>query len=275
MINLEEQVIESTDLLKSAWSAIKNPAPARLLPSDCFDFWLKQASLHVNLDETLILFKAREKALELVKSVALSSPLDHVTNLNVIDYNGIEMDFSIARHLAMTSYITTTWAIYDRLANVCGRLAGVMELTENYKQNPKLCEVFLNQKDKLGFLAHKHIQQSYSWPIRFSYGIRNWLVHEGYELGTVRLFQNNGIVNGFILHDDAIEHFQRHCNYEDDGNGKISNSCLSSGEECWFTKDLLQISEKYNNEIDTMFSGMLKWSVESFVLQIKSFTRMP
>ncbi len=283
MINLKEQVEVSRNKLKECWTGLQNPPSDSMLPDTCYEQWKDRAILHRVLQGTSPLFEVREKACNLVDEVAESIATDTESNPNLIQYNNIEMDFATARHLVLTSYITTTWAIYDRLANVCGRLAGTSDLGDNPRQNPKACENLLGienkdgkhkKKELMGFSVHKKVRDAYAWPLNISYKIRNWLVHEGYELGETTLFKSTDIIDGFILSDDAILSFETKCNHKSDENGSLDNCCLDGAEECWPTKDLYIILKKYNNEIDAMFASLLTWSVESYVLQIKHFMRM-
>ena len=283
MVNLKEQVEASRNKLENCWTGLQNIPSDSILPNTCYEQWKDRASLHQVLKGTSLLFEVREKAYNLIGEVAESIATDPESNPNLIQYNNIEMDFDTARHLVITSYITTTWAIYDRLANVCGRLAGTSDLGNNPRQNPKACEDLLGienkdgkhkSKEMMGFSVHKKIRDAYAWPLNISYKIRNWLVHEGYELGEITLFKSTDIIDGFILNDDAISFFEKKCNHKSDENGSFYNCCLDGIEECWPTKDLYKILKKYNNEIDAMFASLLKWSVESYELQIKCFTRM-
>lgn len=267
MVDLKEDILRSAKKLEKAWVLVQSP-PKTILPIECYEHWTKKASLHRVLSSTGDILPARKKAWEILQSVP--SILENTEEgSNNVKYGDHKMDFSIFRHLLLTPYVTTTWAIYDRLANVCGRLAAISNLSENPKQNPKIFEDFLNKKDTLGFSAHKHLKQAYSWPLKVSYKIRNWLVHEGYEEGTISMFKGNKITDGFTLHDDAIRYLESCCNHKDFNNEACN---LKNIEECWQKKNLLTILDIYHAEIDTMFSGLIKWSVDSFVSQIISFS---
>jgi hypothetical protein len=226
--------------------------------------------LYQTLNGTAEIFPAREFAWDAVRAIASPmSIIDHIRN--IVSYGSLKTDFAVARHLALTTYVAVTWSAYDRLANVCGRLAGIADLAENPKQNPKACEDFLGKKDTMGFSGHLHIQQAYSWPLKTTYKIRNWLLHEGYEEGGTQLFNGDRIADGFILHPDAVSHLEKCCGYRSD-SGRIDSCCLATTEDPWPTRDILQILEKYHCEVDTMFTGLVKWSVDSLVGQIKVFS---
>lgn len=269
MADLKTQVQTSANQLKQIWT-LTSGVTGTELPTNCFERWLGRASLHWPLSRTAHLFLCREKAWEVVQAVA-SPDETRDGSSNLVTYGLQKMDFSVARHLALTSYSAVTWSIYDRLANVCGRLAGVANLSENPRQNPKACEDFLGRKDTLGFGAHLHLKQAYAWPLKVTYKVRNWLVHEGYEEGSTRMFKGDKIEDGFTLHDDAAVHLEQCCDYKAD-NGKIDTSCLSASKECWPTRDLLKILKTYHAELDTLFTGLVKWTVDSFVGQVVAFS---
>lgn len=268
MADLKAQVIQSANELKEAWTALQNPTP-RILPRGSYEHWTRRSSLYRTLEGTAAIFAARGEAWNAVTRIVESPP---ESEDNLVTYGAGRMDYAVARHISLTAYIAVSWSAYDRLANVCGRLAGISDIAEHTKQNPKACEDFLGKKDTLGFAGQVHIQQAYSWPLKVTYKIRNWLVHEGYEEGGTPLFVGDRITDGLTLHQDAVEYLQKCCNYNED-NGKIDKCCLSAAEELWHTRDLLTILPRYHDEIDEMFAAFLKWSVESFVGQIRTFAR--
>lgn len=269
MLDLKMEVEKSADKLRAAWTGLQGVVGSSL-PQKCNEHWIKRAALYRVLSGTATIFPARQAAWEIVQAAnSPSSVID--AGRNLVKHGTLEMDFSIARHLALTSYVAVTWSVYDRLTNVCGRLAGVAEIAENPKLNPKACEDLLGKKDILGFATHMHIQHAYRWPLKAAYKIRNWLVHEGYEENSTPLFKGDRIADGFILHDDAIDYLEKCCGYNAD-NGKIDGCCLAAAEECWPTRDMLIVLEQYHAEVDELFAGLLKWSVDSFIGQITIFS---
>lgn len=270
MVDFKTSVEQCARDLAEAWTSLQVVSTSAL-PPKCYESWSKRASLHRQLSKTADLFVARELAWQLLNSILSPTSISSATD-NTVTYNGIEMNFSIARHLALTSYVSVCWSIYDRIANVCGRLAGTSDIADNPKQNPKACEDFLGKKDTLGFGTHQYLQQAYKWPLKVAYKIRNWLVHEGYEEGGTDLFCGDKISDGFILSNNAASYIERLCDYNNDDDGKIQFCCLNSSEECWPTKNLLNILSKYHDELDIMFSDLIKWSVDAFTKQIITFS---
>lgn len=266
MAELKAQIKKSADKLREAWALVQVTSNTQL-PTKCYEHWAKKASLYSALAGTVEILPARENAWEIVQKVASSIRINE-GKPNAIKYGDLEIDFALARHLALTSYMVMTWSAYDRLANVCGRLAAITSLSENPKQNPKIFEDFLGKKDIFSFGAHFHLQQAYAWPITVSYQVRNWLVHEGFERGDIAMFVGDRIADSFFLHEDAAEYFKRYCKE----NEKMEACCLEETEDPWQTMNLLEILPKYHTEMDAMFVGLVQWSVDSFISQITAFS---
>lgn len=269
MIDLRTQVTASAHRLRAAWTAL-SAQPASSLPPNCHERWIKRAAFHRLLDGTAFIFPAREAAWDSVRSVASALSTDP-RNPNEVTHGSHRIDFGIARHLSLVSYVASAWSIYDRISNVCGRLAAIADIADNPQQNPKACDDLVGKKDTHGFSVQFHIREGYAWPLRVTYKVRNWLIHEGWEENSMPLFCGDRIGDGLRLHDEASRYLEKCSGYCTDG-GKISGCCLSSAEERWPTKDLLVILPQYHSELDTLFAGLVKWSVDSFVGQIEAFT---
>lgn len=268
MADLKAQLVESSEKLKQAWVSLQTVSSS-VLPPKCFEQWRNLGAYHQTLCGSVSLFQMRDAAWQNVLGLTDSARIQDFGK-NLVSFNMMDVDFEVARHMALVSYVAAAWAIYDRVSNVCGRLAGVANISENPKHNPKSCEDFISKKDVLGFTAHIVIQQAYAWPLRVTYKIRNWLVHEGYEEGGVPLFSGSKIADGFVLDNRAVRHLEE-TNGVKPGSVDLA-SCISSSEDLWFTHDLLRILPQYHSEVDTMFTGLLQWSVDSFVGQIAAFT---
>lgn len=268
--DLKAQIERSAEDLRNIWTSMQ-AASGLTLPRGIYEHWINKARLHNVLSATTGIFPHREKAWEAVTALNSKASIKDESR-NLVTYGSLVTDFSVARHLVLTAYIAVTWSIYDRLSNVCGRLAAAAELAEDPKNNPKICEDFLERKKAiLGYSANICLQQAYRWPLKVSYKIRNWLVHEGYEEGSIPLFKGDEITDGFTLHEQAAQNLQRLCQYKDRDDGGIEACCLSGAEECWPSRDIFEILGRYHTELDTMFTSMVKWSVASFIGQITAF----
>jgi len=88
------------------------------LPPDCYRLWVKRIEkLSQPLQATVDLLPARKQALTVARSVAEERNTVESNN-SLVRFGGQTLDFLLARHLAVAAYVTMTWTIYDRLANV-------------------------------------------------------------------------------------------------------------------------------------------------------------
>jgi hypothetical protein len=81
-------------------------------------------------------------------------------------FDGVPMAFPLARHLAATGYVCVSWSLYDRLANVCGRLASWKDIPDDSWQDPKLWGNLMGEGSKNlgGFLIQQPLANAYGWP---------------------------------------------------------------------------------------------------------------
>lgn len=241
-------------------------------PVESSSNWERRSNQVTILEGTIPLFQLRAEAWRIVLELSIANNMGDQLNSRVI-HGGLEMRFEVARHLAVTSYFCSAWAIYDRLSNFCGRLAAFANLSENPKSNPKLCgDIIDSKKDNIGFSINKMVEHSYAWPIKTSYKIRNWLVHEGYDEGSLPLFQGTQFSDQFLLHPDTTKLLEKCCDGKPD-NGKYQFSRIEAVDETWLTRDLLRILPQYHAEIDQMFCELVTWVSQSFLTQIRSFAK--
>jgi hypothetical protein len=285
MADLETQVRNSaSDLRTVCQTAGLRPAGISL-PAKCYEEWETIASLHASLTEAIPLFEGRSKAWDVMESLVSSDRASReaqrssrrassaATASPDFTFDGVPMDFPMARHLAATGYVCLSWSLYDRLANVCGRLASSKDIPDDPWQDPKLWGNLMGGGSKTlgGFLIQQPLAEAYGWPTAVAYKIRNWLIHDGGDVGRKELFKGTDVSNGYILHANAITDLEKCCKYKCE-TGQISRCCLAATEEPWQTRDLLQILEKYHGEIDTMLTCLVKWTVDSMVGQLSTFS---
>lgn len=285
MADLETQVRSSADQLRVAWQTANQKPAGTALPMNCYEQWETAASLHSCLTNIVPLFEVRRQAFHVMQS--LISPertkreskresqqaSDSTPPVSNFTFDRVPMDFELARHLATTGYVCVSWSLYDRLANVCGRLAAWKDIPDHPWQDPKLWGNLMGEGNKTigGFNIQKPLLVAYGWPTGVAYKIRNWLVHDGGDIGRLGLFLGKRATDAFTLHDDAVIYLEHVCKYKCE-NGQIDRCCLSAAEEPWHSRDLIKILDKYHAEIDTMLTYLVQWCVDSLVGQITVFS---
>jgi hypothetical protein len=285
MADLETQVRNSANQLRNACQTAGLRPAGIALPTKCYEEWETIASLHASLTKTIPLFEGRNKAWDVMKTLASADRASREADLvsrrtsNAgeptpnFTFDGVPMDFSLARHLAVSGYVCVSWSLYDRLANVCGRLASWKDIPNNPWQDPKLWGNLMGEGNNAlgGFMIQQHLANAYGWPTGVAYKIRNWLVHDGGDVGQNGFFQGTQVTDGLLLHADAVAYLEKCCGYKCE-NGRINRCCLAATEEPWPTRNLLLILDKYHGEIDAMLTCLVKWSVDSLVGQVTAFS---
>jgi len=152
MVNLQHQVKTSAGDLEAIWQNLSGRSVTTALPNECYRRWQSAAFLYVSLSGTMPLFAARMNAWRIVESLTDPTRLaseklraeeaekllaqlpaqERREPLFNFSHDGIDMDFASARHLALISYTSVSWSIYDRLTNVCGRLAATEDVRQHY-----------------------------------------------------------------------------------------------------------------------------------------------
>jgi hypothetical protein len=256
-----------SDVVKKYWEEllnIKKKLPIPLLKYH--DSLAKLTDLHIYVKNCELLLPIRDKAWDVVKNLCNNNHEES----NQYEYNGMNMDYSIARHLAFVAYITVTWSIYDNLFNVLGRLTSVSDVSENRIQNPKLHLLF-TKTDKAAknyhFLIRNYASELCAWSCVLSYEIRNWLVHEGSSRGEISLFKSNSIIEELIISDEAKKYIDEEIQKKSEPCCKCSNE----EENLWDNGDLAEILAHCHQKIDTLFESILPWSIESLKMQVELF----
>ena len=276
MADLKTAIETGVTRLQSTLTQLTIASSARTaVPLDCYRLWQQRAELHVPLKATLELLPMRDHACAVVKSVLDDENADDRVTSSV-RFCGQVMPFATARHLALAAFLTTTWSVYDRLSNVCGRLIGHEDIGNNLspKSNPKLIEHFMRESKERsrqhGFSLACLLPPAYGWPASVSYVVRNWLVHEGLEAEGVVLFRGNTLAEPFELSDAAMKRIERICT----GDGFTHSRCCLSADpdHPWYDRTILTVLEKCHAEVDQLFCGLLAWSVSSFAGQVDAFS---
>lgn len=229
--------------------------------------WINKARLCEDLDKTRWLFAYRETALanlnELRDCASIRSSEDIAS---LVAYGQGQAPMSVARVLAIDSYLATTWSIYDRITNVVGRLMGDESVANNpiAAQNPKIVEQFMYAKKCCfsGFGVSEVLTNLYAETIFFSYLLRNAYMHDGGVLEGSPILAGRSFGEAFLITQDVADLIN-------EAIRKRSNMQLVS--MCTTTDDLVIQLRICHEEIDKMFVGLLDFACESFVRQVSYF----
>jgi len=236
--------------------------------------WESCALLHVSLGAIPELAKVRTKAFDVLALLR-----DHARNGELmedrVDWLGTELSFREARYLATAAYITATWAVYDSISCVVGRLAGPPRVA-NARWNPKLWGDILTsagpekerEAKQTAHFVDEATELAFAWPATVAYKLRNCVVHDGHQIDGHDLFSGCDVRTGFVLSDRALEELEKAVGSVDQTQCRLY-SCQGYP---WYSKDLVEILRAYHGEVDFLLGRLLRWSVESLQSHIRVFT---
>ena len=270
------------------------------VPRSCYEMWGKRAELSAYLQKTAAVCDLRNVALTELKELG-DVRTDEMWE-KYVHQKGLPQDaqYLIQRCFALSKYLMAVWALYDRLANVCGRLIGSVSIgsNPNQKRNPQLYSSFIEKKQErqddsvgLGGKEESNVRRQdrpdgfslagilparWKWPVIVSYKIRNLVVHEGAAMEGSRIFMGESIQDGFQIHQDLKKLLLIECfsqinpmpTYEQYPSGLRYETDFP-----WYDGSLISILEKYNGEIDELYSCTLEWCVTAFCSQVEIFMR--
>lgn len=286
-----ESMASKLDGIRRKLSPTKLPSSSLHLkiPETCYKMWNTRAELSSYLLKTGTVYSLRDIAFKELKELG-EIKSDKMWE-EYVRRKGLPQDSSyvIQRCFALSKYLMATWALYDRVANVCGRLIGPRSVGDdpNQKRNPKLYSSFF-EKEKCdengdtivqqnrpdGFSILGVVSPQWKWPVVVSYKIRNLFVHDGAGMEDGRIFNGNSAVDGFLVSENLKDQLLRECFHQNVPNEDQFPSGLRFETDFpWYDGDLINILEKYNSEIDELYSRMLEWCVTAFCSQVEIFVR--
>jgi hypothetical protein len=131
---------------------------------------------------------------------ALEIKVDEHDNIAL---NGLTLKYHHVRFIGVQAYVSTTWAIADRITGTVGRILCTQETGSNALSLAKI-PVFIKRdiaKKSTAALLVKSVRQTFGWPIGLSYAIRNHFFHDGAQWEGRDFFEGTQAVAAFRISD--------------------------------------------------------------------------
>ncbi len=264
LLLLKESLIQVSDDLLEVGNSSLSYRSGGSLSEDSYNFYEKCITFGKEVQDAEELIDTRDYAIVIISN--LTASIDSTNPDNVI-FQGISMPFWHARLLALQSYCSTTWAIYDSLSKVAGKLICVDSVAKNEARPPKLPEDFLFGKNSVGARAHEHLKESYGWPIGFSYAIRNWLLHDGNSQDGTELFDSrDASIEPYKISDKAWDKLEEKCRTR----YKVSECQTRLPDPWpWHRGGADRLLKTLQTEVDEAIGFLISWAVESVKSQAR------
>jgi hypothetical protein len=177
------------------------------LSADASDGFLRLVELKASVPSWLGLLEARTLVFQTL--VGLETLADAH---GLVPFGVARAEYQHARFIGVASYLTTTWALADRITDLAGLVLCTPEAGRNVKEPCQLISHFVlrNQmKKRTAAALFESVRSSFGWPIGLSYALRNHFVHDGGRVADVDFFEGATPISGFRIAHDAWGRIER------------------------------------------------------------------
>lgn len=274
MNTLEEEVNSAITRIWDIDRIVKNQMAnsGNVISDGNYKTWTKKIELVEQLENVLPLFPVRDNAAKgLVYISSYVQREDYNPKTETITYGGTTVPIKVARMLAMNTYLSAYWSLYDCLTNIIGRVVGPDSIRTSHlgRMNPKLVGTFLSdetqkgkEKPRIEVLGLRGIlRESYGNYIGFSYLLRNCYIHEGGMVDALPILSDEMSKECFVVQDSVAEKL----NQEISDRYQIPNVTIVK------PGDLGKQLRDCHSRLDKMFVSLLRFMTGTLAVEIESF----
>ncbi|WP_204104044.1 MULTISPECIES: hypothetical protein [Spirulina sp. CCY15215] len=262
---LKNRIQNAVNDLRLSANALDSPSSISL-PTICQNRIREFQNIADRLDQIPPIIDAREYARQILQNLRDSSSSDITSDL--VEFQGMQLPFSVARLLGFQSYLPITWSICDLVTKEIGKFVCISSDTWKTNKPAKLWEHFVRDNKASAFQSHFFLKESYGFPIGISYAIRNHFVHDAALYDGNSLFESESISNGFQISNTGKKYLQDKMQQYKINQNQIRGVNLSHN---WYDEheDLLELLELCHRELDDALGCLIGWSVGTAKLQVK------
>jgi hypothetical protein len=121
------------------------------------------------------------------------------------------------RFIGVQAYVTTNWALADRITGIVGRVLCTPAAGRNSENRTHLLFHFVNRDNTNKMTAaalFESVRQAFGWPIGLSYAIRNHFVHDGAQIGGSDFFEGPSAASAFRISADGWDRMEKRAEAE-------------------------------------------------------------
>jgi hypothetical protein len=182
---LEDRLVAAkAELAKVEAVLLKHHGTGRI-PADVVTQFNELAAFNTDVDAWCGMIAARRAARNLLTDLEKQVDGDDTVLLGTS-----RAKYEHVRLIGVQAYLSTNWALADRLVGMAGRIVCTATTGLNTAQPAQLVTSFVNADRKKAPAAsfYQSIRDTFGWPIALSYALRNHFVHDGGQLAGVNFF---------------------------------------------------------------------------------------
>lgn len=104
---------------------------------------------------------------------------------------GVSMSFPAARLFGMQAYVSTQWALSDRITDFVGRVLCLDSVSKDPRQGAQAVAHFVSSPKHTPSLVHSQLRDCFGWPVGIAYAVRNHIAHDAGVRSGASFFASN------------------------------------------------------------------------------------
>jgi hypothetical protein len=182
---LEDRLLAAKGELAKVEAVLLKHHGTTRIPADVVTQFNELAAFKADVDAWCGMVAARRAARSLLTDLERQVDDDDTVLLGTS-----RAKYEHVRLIGVQAYLSTQWALADRLVGMVGRIVCTATAGLNAAQPAQLVSSFVNADRKKAPAAsfYQSIRETFGWPIALSYALRNHFVHDGGQLEGVNFF---------------------------------------------------------------------------------------
>ena len=207
---LQERLCDAKNVLDHVHAALgRHPAG---LPQEVGDAFRVLVDYRTDIDHWLGMLEARAAARQLLDALETQADAD-----DCVPLGAVRVKYQHVRFIGVQAYVTTNWALVDRITGMVGRVLCTPEAGRNPEKPAQLLSHFVNRNNTNRMTAaalFESVRQAFGWPIGISYAIRNHFVHDGAHVGGSDFFEGPSAASAFRISADGWDRVEKRAETE-------------------------------------------------------------
>jgi hypothetical protein len=218
---LQERLCDARSVHKQVHTALgRHPSG---LPKEVETSFRALVDYRMDIDHWRGMLEARAAARQLLDTLETKVDAD-----DCVPLGAAFVKYQHLRFIGVQAYVTTNWALADRISGMVGRVLCTPEAGLNGVNPAHLISHFVNRdktRTTTAAALFESVRQAFGWPTGISYAIRNHFVHYGAQIGGSGFFEAPAAASAFRISADGWDRVENKAEAE----YRVDRLCLRAG----------------------------------------------
>jgi hypothetical protein len=202
---LQERLRDAKSVLDQVHAALGRHSTR--LPREVETLFRALVDYRTEIDHWLGMLEARAASCRLLDALESQADAD-----DCVPLGAARVKYQHVRFIGVQAYVTTNWALADRITGMVGRVLCTPEAGANNVNPAQLVSHFVSRdktKKTTAAALFESVRQAFGWPIGLSYAIRNHFVHDGAQIGGSDFFEGLSAASAFRISADGWDRVEK------------------------------------------------------------------